>query len=211
MTLVVATVNWRNYAGRGGEYVAKLYAGVARHLKTEWRGVCLTDDPASAPDGIEAKALPEGLDGWWNKLALFRDGTFEPGTRVLYFDLDTVIIGSLDDLASYRGRFAAMDDVGGGLGLASGIMAFEAGACERIWSRWELSGRPGHPKGDQGWVTFVERQADRLQRIYRDQLVSFKAHCLVKGAPPEGARVVYFHGKPRPHQVDMPWINEAWR
>lgn len=206
--LVIATVQTDNYLGRGREYVAKLYSGVRRHLTRPWRGVCLTDDPATVPDGIEAVAPPERLDGWWHKLLLFRPGMFEPGTRVLYFDLDTLIRGSLDDIAGYAGRFAVLDRMP--YGLASGVMAWEAGQADRIWTEWEANWRPIHPRGDQGWIQCVEPQCETLRQRYSGQLVSYKADCLAAGHPPAKARVVYFHGRPRIHECAAPWVRDLW-
>lgn len=210
--LTVACVNWRNYAGHGSEYVKALYNGVSRYLTGyEWRGVCLTDNPASVPDGIDPGPLPDNVSGWWNKLALFKSGTFPAGARVLYFDLDTVLVGSLDDMAGYSGRFAAMDNPEMA-GLASGVMAWEAGRLNHVWDRWEYNWRPAPPRGDQQWIDFIEPQGDRLQQLYPGQLVSYKIHVKPFGIPPDGASVVYFHGRPRPHQIiHEPWMREAWR
>lgn len=207
--LNVACVQWGNYEGRGAEYVAKLFGMVARHLPAglEWRGVCLTNDTGTVPDGIWAKMSPLHVEGWWNKIALFRDNAFPDGDRVLYFDLDTVILGSLADVACYSGKFAALSNIWGD-GLASGVMAWEAGQMDHIWGLWERAGRPEAPQGDQQWINFVARSSDRLQRLYPDQFVSFKADC--QDGPPDGARVVYFHGQPRPHEVSESWVNKAW-
>jgi hypothetical protein len=207
--LTVAAVQVGNYCDRGAEYVRKLFDGVGRHLSCEWRGLCVTDDSLSVPEGISVIAPPEGVDGWFNKLSLFRPGMFKPGSRVLYFDLDTVIVGSLDGLAGYVGRLACMDDINGE-GPATGVMAWEAGRYDHIWERWEAAGRPEMPQGDQQWMHFVERNCARLNRIFPDQLVSFKADVFPIGRVPDGARAVYFHGFPRPHNLDADWMTKHW-
>ena len=207
--LHVACVNVGNYEGRGEEYVNKLYAAIAQYLAAPHRFVCLTGGAKrtyrSEVETVDITHL--NIDGWFNKLALFQKGLFPDGDRVLYFDLDTVFVGDLDDIAGYKGRIAAMSDITSE-GLASGVMAWEAGR-NRIWELWERAGRPENRRGDQQWITFVERMADRLQVKYPGQLVSYKADVEPFGNPPDGARVVYFHGKPRPHEVDAPW-NKAW-
>ena len=49
----------------------------------------------------------------------------------------------------------------------------------------------------------------RLQDRY-DGIVSYKADKCDK-APPEGARIVCFHGQPKPHNCGAPWVAAAWR
>lgn len=207
--LTVACVNAGNFAGRGAEYVHSLFAGVSRNLTVDWRGVCLTDDPSSVPHGIEPRALPGDTYGWWNKLFLFKPGMFPRSERVLYFDLDTVITGSLDDIAGYRGDFAAMSNINGP-GCASGVMAWRAGRMDHVYETWERYWRPVPPSGDQEWIDMVQPEFDRLQDAYPGQLVSYKAHAQGLDVPPENARVVYFHGRPRPHQAVEPWVRRAW-
>lgn len=209
--LTIACVQVDNYCDRGAEYVAKLFAGVVRNLTCEWKGVCLTDDPSTVPDGIEVINPPDGISGWFNKLALFHPDAFKPGTRVIYFDLDTVFVSSLDDMAGYSGRFAAMNNILGREGIASGVMAWEAGRVNNIWEQWEANWRPLSPGGDQQWIQFVERNCDRLNRLYPGQLVSYKADVQRLGSVPDSARAVFFHGLPRPHEVDADWMKDHWR
>ena len=110
-----ATVNWRDYEGRGVEYANCLYDGITRNLKdgTPGKFVVFTDDTQEDgySDGIELRKLPDGLEGFYNKISLFRPGMFPDGERVCFFDLDTVITGSLDDIAAYTGPFAILRDV----------------------------------------------------------------------------------------------------
>lgn len=198
--ITFAAVNVQNFEGRGAEYVANLFRGIARHMPEEWRGVCLTDDPGCVPYGVEAAEVPGGLIGWWSKMALFRPGMFRSGERVVYFDLDTVIVGDLSDLASYRGRFAMLRDVASSP-YGSGIMAFEAGACNRIWTEWEAKGRPRDRFGDQKWIGYIEPDCDGLNHLYPGQLASFKLDVMRLGGVSDDTRAVYFHGSPRPHEV----------
>lgn len=207
--LTVACVNWKNFAGHGRRYVENLFSGVDQYLDDDWHGVCLTDDAASVPGGIEARILPGDTYGWWNKLYLFAPGAFPDGTPVLYLDLDTVIIDCLDEIAGYRGDFAGMTNFDTG-GLASGVMAFEAGRMNHVWDIWETHWRPAMPSGDQQWIETVNPSFDRLQDLYPGQLASYKLDCQGRTGAPENSRVVYFHGRPRPHQAVEPWIKAAW-
>lgn len=212
--LTVAAVQVGNYCGRGAEYVAKLFRGVAANLPAGIvpRFVCFTDDPATLPDGVEAMPVEPGLTGWWQKLAMFRPGTFAPGERVLFLDLDTLIAGPLDEIATYAGPFAIMRDVYRPNGLQSSVMAWEAGgAAERIWTTFDASGRPmDDPGGDQRWIERAMPDVDCWQDVCPGRFVSFKKDCRPFGGIPAGASVIVFHGQPRPHLAAEPWIARLW-
>ena len=187
--LTVACVEWGNYQGRGRDYVARLQAMAARHLSVPHRFVCLQPN------------VP-GLTGWWNKVELFRPGVFEG--RVLYLDLDTVIVGNLDGLVQQTGiihlkRWGWAKNVYG-----SGCMVWDAGAHQQIWRRFDAS-VPRQFDGDQNWIQAVS-QWDALPFPL---VCSAKYHC--KGGPPAGAAVVCFHGPVKPHNSNAQWVLDNWR
>jgi len=208
--IAVAAVSVGNYLGQGRLYVDNLFKAVSRHLSMPWRGVCLTDDPSSLPEGIEPLAPPAMPPSWWHKLGLHQPGLFAPGERVVFLDLDTLILGSMDDIASYRGKFAIMSDVFHPEHCQSAVMCWEAGTTDHIWTIWDRGGRPSFDRrGDQAWVEQMMPGADRLQSLFPGQIVSYKADCFLRGRP-DDARLCVFHGQPRIHDVDTPWVREAW-
>jgi len=180
--LNVIVVNHGNYLGRGDDYVNRLRAGIHRHLLHPYKFHVITDVP--------------DVTGWWAKLAMFQPGRFEG--RCLFFDLDTIITGSLDHMSRYDGPFAMLQDFYHPELLASGAMMWTAGEADHIWTKWDEAGRPAfHQRGDGGWIETMMPNAARLQTLFPRQFVSFKAHC-AEGIPPN-ARAVCFHGLPRPH------------
>lgn len=199
----------------GADYVNRLYDMVIRNLPDGYAGrfICFTDDPTGLHERIVAKSLPEGLDGWWNKLYLFSPDAFEAGERVLYLDLDTVIVNSLDDIAAYKGEFAILRDFYRPEGWQSSVMAWEAGKLDFIWQDWLASGRPKLQGGDQAWIeaicNFLGFKPDIWQDILPKQFVSFKVHAA--GAIPKGAKVVVFHGEPRPHDIKSGYVPAVWK
>lgn len=213
MKLTFAAVQVGNYAGRGQEYAAKLFAGVRANMPSwvKLRCVCLTDDPATLPKDVEALPVLPGISGWWNKLLLFRPGTFKRGERILYSDLDTIFIGDLRDFNHYSGKFAAMRDPLGYCRIASSVMAWEAGTLDHIWTKWDEAGRPQFdPHGDQAWIGAMMPDCDYLQDMLPRQIVSFKKDCWLQGRIPADASILMFHGAPRPHQCRAPYIMELW-
>jgi len=205
--LTVACVQWGNYEGRGAEYANVLADAVRRHLTAPHRFLCFTDAGSGLDEGIEARALPTGMRGWFNKLWLFAPGVLSG--RVLFLDLDTVITDSLDDIAEYRGDFACLRDFYRPDGLGSGVMAWRAESAHDIWTEWERAGRPEPAGGDQSWIERLRPGADRLQDLFPGQIASYKVHCSDLGSP-AGSRVICFHGRPRPHEAGG-WVDLVWR
>lgn len=198
----------------GGRYVANLAAAVARHLQQPYRFVCLTDVPEVLPQGIETAPLVHGWSGWWSKMELFRPDLFR-GERVLFFDLDTLIVDDLSDIAAVEG-VTLLRDFYRPEGLQSSVMMLPEAERGRIWGAFirDPDGIICEFKagGDQRFLERVIPYAERWQDVFPGQIVSYKP---IPGGPhlqgtPDGARVVCFHGKPKPHELNN-WTREYWR
>lgn len=192
----------------------KLKRSVERHLSLPHRFVCLTDDPAAVD--CETLPIPMKLPGWWGKLALFSD--LIEG-RILFIDLDTVLVGNIDDFTRYGGELAIIRPFYRNRGFASGVMNIGPGAHPHVWERFSANplravgycrqnAVPEWNFGDQRWLELQVDKADYWQDITPGQLVSYKVHC--RDGIPDNARIVCFHGKPDPHELDEPWLRENW-
>ena len=150
---------------------------------------------------------------------------------MLYFDLDTVILGSLHELAltiteetnafymlrgwkrdiwtsmfmAWNGDFSNIKETF--LDLAATGKYKEIGAA-----LYFISDKVSY-RGDQDFLfptcNKLEIPVKIIQNIYTG-VFSFKHHC-TKGIPLD-ARVVCFHGLPRPHQAakTIPWVRDYW-
>src|SRR3990167_8172907 len=172
----------------GSEYVNRLAAGVARQATRPYRFLCLTDDPS----GVQCETAPIGTDlpGWWAKLVLFQPHPALAGERVLYFDLDTVLVGNIDALLDYTGEAAFLSDFYHPSELASGVIGLAPGAWPAVWSAFDQAMIP-HYWGDQAWIETHVPQADRWQDLLPGQVVSYKVDVVPHGL--NGARVVCYH------------------
>lgn len=164
------------------------------------------DTRALIQDDKDKCLMPVDLRGWWNKLYLFKQGVLEG--RVLYIDLDTVIVGCLDPLSEYGGRFAILGDLLRPQYFGSGVMMWDAAANGDVWERYVRAGCPNLRRGDQAWLQRVRPDADVLQKLFPSTFVSYKAHC--GDGLPDGSSVVCYHGTPRPHEVENEWMSEHW-
>lgn len=211
MTTVVC-VDAGNYLGRGNAYVAALYDCVGTHMDRPFTFQCFTDRmDANYPMGVIKRPLPAGISGWYNKLYLFSKGLFEEDERIIYFDLDTVITGPLDQLTAYSGHFAMLRDLTMPSRLASGVMAWAGCVYTSLWHDWLAAGGPNMAMGDQEWIeqhtTACGYLVDILQDIVKG-IYSYKVSCK-RDLPPDAA-IVCFHGKPRPHEVKHHWMKYSY-
>lgn len=206
--ITVAMVRWGDKYGP--EYVNILCAAIKRNLDMPIRFIVATDNPDGYLEGIETIKLPDGLTGWWGKLWLFSEEFQQHCTeRIWYFDLDTVITGPLEELASYKGEFCILRDFYRKDGYGSGLMAWKRGFGTHIWHDWLKTGKPEVDGGDQAWIERVVPKADRWQDVFPDSVVSYKIHS--ENWPPKGAKIVCFHGFPRPHECKDGWVPLMWK
>ena len=212
--LNVCCVKWGD--AYGAEYVNRLYAMVLRNLRMPFNFLCFTDDFSQLDTEIFPIGLPRYLEGWWNKLYLFSPDVFSKGQRIVYLDLDTVIIGDITPLAQCTSDFAALRDFYRPRGVGSGVMTWQAGLVDDFWTRWLEDGQPLFSGGDQSWIEIMMHRKwghhvlphRQLQHVFPGMFASFKADCA--NGPPYDARVICFHGQPKPHNCGAAWIAEAW-
>lgn len=192
-------------------YVNILYDMVSRNLsdKTTGKFICFTDNPEGLDPNIEVRELPGNLTGWWNKLYLFKKGLFPTGERIIYLDLDTVITGGLDHIFAYNGSFAILRDFYRLDGYQSSVMSWCSGICNHLWEKYKIANYPSIEGGDQAWIERHVFDADIWQELYPDCFVSYKVSC--KQTIPKNAKIVVFHGNPRPHEVLDGWVSKIWK
>jgi uncharacterized Rossmann fold enzyme len=195
----------------GPDYVNILFDMVARNLGDDvnYTFACFTDEDRGFNPLIDVRALPGDLTGWWNKLALFRAETFEPGERIVYFDLDTLIVGKLDDIVSYRGPFAILRDFYRPDGWQSAVMSWEAGTLDYVWDRWVGLGMPLMAGGDQEWIERAVPKADLWQDLFPGKFLSYKVDATASAV--QSASIVCFHGQPKAHNCNAQWVKEVWK
>lgn len=212
--LNIVMVQTSDYQGRGAEYATRLASQVRANLtKTPHRIYCVTDDAANHYPRIRCKPADPKLPGWWQKIRLFKPGMWPDGDRMLFLDLDTVVVRPIDFLADYTGDFATLHDFWRPEGLGPAVMLWRSGWGADLWQEFVAEGMPTtDPRGDQGWLENrdqgrIRKTVNILQNMYPGRFVSYKSEC-VAGIPPR-AHVVCFHGKPRPHEVNG-WVKPYW-
>jgi len=197
------------------EYVRRLVHGCECSFTGDHDVVCLSDKHIDVP--CKVVKLRHNWPGWWSKIELFRPDVFEEYERVIYLDLDTVLVGNTDGLVSHPCRFAMLHGFRKPERRASGIMVWE-GDFSKLYYQMVKQERQilvDEKAWDQVFIADNVREyycePDLVQDMI-DGVVSYKNHVRGKGGLPKGTRIVCFHGRPRPMAVcdEYDWMKEFW-
>lgn len=158
---------------------------------------------------------------WWSKMELFRK---DIEGDIFYLDLDTVVVGDISHMATTR-IDTVLSDFYYPWRVASAVLYLTEALRREVWEHWMSDPEYNmtcYEKGDQTFLSTIPRfeKARRWQNYFPKQIISFKRHMrpappMSPGPqlkyPPKEARIVCFHGIPRPRQIASEyWIREAW-
>jgi hypothetical protein len=205
------------------DYVNVLFNACRNAITGAFRFVCLTDDADGIVEGVEVLSIPGiGLsaDQWytpgvWPKLALYAADLHGLAGRCLFIDLDMVVLRGLDDMFANDAGLIGID-VGEGWRpgregtrpseLGTGVFAFDIGGQTQILDRFQAD-MPGAMAQFQNEQDFVAAHATGLAFWPDGWVLSFKRYLrraigvdllLPPKAPPQNAKIIAFHGDPRP-------------
>jgi hypothetical protein len=200
----------------GGDYDANyvriLRDGVARHLTLPHRFVCISDVD------VPCERIPLKYDwpGWWSKLAMFEPGVITGPT--LFLDLDTIITGPLDPVATIPYEFAMLNIRAKDLKIGnSGAMWFtkpQPHVFERFvekpqyWIDYHIKNAKDRYMGDQAFISDCFDDIPKLHHALPGFFLSYK-YDSCQGSVPPGCSVVCFGGPPRPAQAGG-WVKQVW-
>lgn len=212
MALVVTTWFWGDRYGP--EYVLRLRAGVARHLKQPYRFLVLNPEPEDMP-------LTQ-IPGCFCRLRMFdpawqvRQGIAE-GDRVVCMDLDMVITGPLDHLFDRADDFTILQGVNASnpCPFNGSLWMLRAGARPDVWREFSTAAAYDVPfyqfPDDQAW--FAAKIPNAGAWGAQDGVYAFKKRHWPKGdGLPANASVVAFPGWRDPVMFpDLNWVKEHWQ
>jgi len=209
--LIVACVWWGTLYPI--EYVKRLYNSVKRNLTIPHEFVCITDN--EVPEGITKikPPLSDSKKGWWQKVGLFHPDLFPTDARILYLDLDVVIVGSLNNIAKVREPFCMIENYGPNKGHAahnSSVMVWTP--SENTYNIYNKFSEDVMQQlhGDQCYIWRVLR--DNIHDYPKSWVVSYKYEKYPQWNHADKNTAIYvFHGQPKPHEVKDPLIVENWR
>ena len=219
----------------GREYVERLRNMVARHCSLPYEFVCLTDDPTPI-EGVRLIVQPNAgyARGWWHKVHMF-DPCLPLQDRVLYFDLDIVIISDINKLVENCGNdFYGILDFNRKFhrnyrSLNSSALYWHRGSYQHIWTDFIKNPKAAQRfPGDQDWIWHCCKdiikfwptswiQSYKLEIRTREELEITQHHrrnfktANHKVSIDEDCSVLVFHGDPKPQDVEDKIVVDNWR
>lgn len=189
--------------------------------------LCLTDCGDIA--GVTTAPLLYDFPSWWSKMEVFNPShPFTGHEDLLLIDIDTVINGDLTPFLQQKTFTTLADFYYEDLPhqpVGSALMYIPRDIKDHVWKlfsnnpeHWINAGNNPPYHGYQGFLSSCTTPA-RWQEALPGYVVSYKRDIANKGMPgwnsersrgngtlPEGARIVSFHGKPRPREIELEWI-----
>lgn len=201
------------------EYVQRLYAMVTRWMDRPFRFVCLTDQPWLFTAPVETVPVTK-LPGFapWTKLELFNPIRQWVG-RILYLDLDSLIVASLAPILNTPAAFAITADPPQGHSARmkdsfgrqivrrfnSSVMVWDGGTQTQLYTDW----RPviaQRLSGDQDYIGQQLPNAMTLPRVWFPRISE------VSGPPWSAEAKVIFCKVPKNHILadQHAWFEPLW-
>ena len=189
----------------GGEFKVSHVLDLIKQIGPNYKVKVLSD---VLIEGVETIPLQYDWPGWFSKMELFRPdikGDF------LYVDLDTIIISQdLDQFFQYS-KSAMLSDFYFPERPASGVMFLKEEDRKLVWDKW-IKNPAQNIKycGVYGDQKFIGEVIPHSARFKWPDIVSYKAHIRFpnqgkfekgNGSVPKGAKIICFHGKPRPWEL----------
>ena len=228
----------------GTKYSAKdvniLYSMVSRRLTLPYRFVCLTDNKQGIRPEVECFAIPEikvpkHKDiSPWRKLAMFSNKIEDLEGKALFMDLDIVILDNIDCFFTYSDKFTIIENwtqKGKGIGNSS-VYCFTIGAHSDVLDYYKENVEEVTTKYSNEQI-YLSYKIGKINYWPEEWCKSFKKHCMPPyiiryfktPVKPENAKIVVFHGNPKPEDAikggffgnirkyirPTPWIAENWR
>jgi hypothetical protein len=218
-------------------YVERLYNMVKRHSTRPVRFHVFTEPNRSVPDHMVKHVLHDwpGIAGpkksWWYKMQMFEPGRVTG--RLLYFDLDTVIVDNIDWMQGLDTRFFwSIRDFRhlwrpSWKGMNSSVMLWDTSRFGWIWKEFQQNDVKTQARlfhGDQDFLNSVLTEKDlkfmdeSLIKSWRWQIKDggMDMKTRVYRRPDAGSvllpgvKILIFHGSPKPHDVHDPVIEQNW-
>ena len=200
----------------GPDYVNRLYGMVRRHLRGEFRFVCLTDRSEGVRTEVQCLpipdlALPDGLpERGWKKLTTFAADLYGLKGTALFLDLDVVIVDDITPFFEHPGDFLIIHDWKRPWRITgnSSVYRFELGTHPEVLERFraEHENIRARLRNEQAWLSEALHQQGQLGYWPSEWCASWKYHCVPRfqlnyfqaPAVPRGARILVFHGVVNP-------------
>lgn len=209
--LIIAVPFWNTNAASKSfssmydeSWVEKLYRGFKRHCTLDFEFVCFTERERAFTEPI--KQMPFSTDSPSYEQCLEPYQLNEP---MILCGLDTIVTGNIDHLAEYcleGSKLAVPRDPFFPQTVCNGV-ALVPGGHGWVYEDWlEHQNKFTEYSKDMDYIRSLDVAV--IDDLWPGHVVSYKGH--VKDYGLGDARIVYFHGEQKPHELDADWIRREW-
>ena len=214
----------------GPEHVNVIADSVSRNLKIPHEIICITDDargidPSVGIIPIWSEFSAEGH--CYRRLAAFSDSEemlADLGPRFVSLDLDSCIVGDLTPLFAGDEEFKIAKDSQPGTPYNGSMFMLQAGKRPAVYHSYKadpagaraMALHHGYAACDQAIIAEVLGVSEATWSV-QDGVFSFRNEIMRKhaGKLPDGARIVFFHGRPKPFDPAVlqthEWVRKNYR
>ena len=213
-------------------WVDKLYRGIARNYKGKFDFICLTDQNYKFEEPIRNERLSMSVDlyGWLCLVDMYRPDLCK-GQRFTV-GLDTIITGPIDNILNWKNKIGLCTDPGQPHLICNAVTSASPEFCVEYWKLWdwkktdwltecqmnfnsERTHRSVKAPSEMEVLRTYYNDVDRLDEKFPYSILSYKKHIRQDRSLLDTASIVYFHGRPKPHQllnrVGEEWVQENWK
>ncbi len=201
-------------------YVDRMYTMTKRRISQPITFTCFTDRPRPLlPEIIQHDCSGWNLPGWFNKIKLF-DSAVIPYETMLFLDISMVLKDSLDPFVEYaQGKeLVAMLDWNYDCFCSCAMWIQQSELTQTIWEEYKQGkSYPVAVQGDQDYIDAILKDVgleDKVHYFSSNWIASYKQLLKINRTDPvaaqrllDEAKIVKFHGYPRPHMLLNPWSN----
>lgn len=216
--LIIACV-WTGREKYNEKHVRRLAAGVRRWMPPDvpYDFICLTDQKPI--EGIDCYSINGyQLRGWWAKMLMFKT-RWRGERRLVYLDLDTVVMGPLKKLIDVKAEFAICQNfaqLNGATGwpckYGSAVMVMAPGYGQKVWNKFnhhrDMMIAAAGRYGDQKIIETLVPDAQFLQPLLPKGF--FSTYRDLPERKPE-ASLLMFGGSNKPEMCGVKWVQDEWR
>ena len=204
-------------AGYSPMWVDRLFRGIQKQMPSDdWHLICLVDEDYHFESPVHKVALYDADQAWGAIMEAFRPEL--TARRRMILGLDTLIVGALDELVAYSGKCILPRDPYHRETICNGAGIFDLETSDRLWTEWTQNFRVWKRRaiynGQLSEMAFLRQvvgdECDLFDALYPDQVQSYKAQWATQPATRDKARIVYFHGRPKMHEIADPELLSCW-
>ena len=194
------------------EHVNKLYNMIDRNTTHKFNLVCFTEDTRGIKTYIDARPLPEErLNGWWNRLSLFKKGVLSG--PCINIDLDVVIHNNIDELFELDDElYMVPNGVYGNDEYNDCVVKFNPDKHHYMWDKFIADKSLYHVGGVDRFMTILLKLGKHKHKLFPKEWFWRFGIKEQRNKKNKFCHFMKLNDTPKQHEVrDDEFVKEYWR